>query len=174
MKEIKEWIDGFTFSGILSVLAVAMSAFSLYRNYRLERVKLRFRFDDATGELLVEDENGVLTADLRVAMTVTNEGKFPISIDRFFFEYVSTQPQVFDRGSGRVKVDCTAQLLAHGVSHSEMLAVPDHPIVINSVGVRDTTGKEQAASDAELLRFRNTVAGLHERLRQEAQDHSSG
>ena len=175
MNAVKEWLP--VIPQVLGVIGFGVSMYTALRNRCLERVDLRFKFDDATEELLIDNEAGQLTANLRVRTTVTNEGKFPFSIDGFFFEYVPVQKNPFDRGGGssnQEKVNCCpAKLLGHGASHSEILPVPEQPTEIKSVGVRDTTGRERKATNAELSKFLSTVDDLQRRLRAETENHFS-
>ncbi len=176
MNAVKEWFS--VISQVLVVVGFIVSMYLFFRNQRLERVDLRFKFDDATEELLIDNEAGQLTANLRVRITVTNEGKVPFSIDGFFFEYVPVQKGLFDRGGGsssQENVHCRpARSLGHGASHFEIVMVPDQPTVINSVGVRDTTGRERKATNTELSKFLSTVNVLQRRLSAETEDHLSG
>jgi hypothetical protein len=95
---------------------------ALWRTWRSERVRLRFRFRGVQNLMSGDPETGEEYLTPAIQLTVTNEGKRPLSIDKFTCELLIEGDA---RHPSRQKhVNFSVVALAQGEAHSEWIELP--------------------------------------------------
>ena len=129
----------------------------------MERVLLRFRFRGTEELLDLEEDTGAQYFTRAIEFTVTNEGKRPLSIERFACGLH------IDRNIGRPKAEESVHfppvVLAQGEAHSAWITLPAlqkglTTARFSSASVLDTTGKVRKPTKAELTQVRSQEAKI--------------
>lgn len=143
------WTGGIT-SAVAAWVGLALSL----RRYQDEQPKIKFLFEAEAYLGCYDEENGEYSVPA-IGVTITNVGSKAVALDRALCHYWSAhdpdEPKKRELDLGRFKV-------VRGEPKQGWVRLYEKPVRIESISVRDTTGKVWTPSRREMQQLRSECA----------------
>jgi hypothetical protein len=149
------WLTWNVVLGVPSAIAAWLGLGLAWRRERRERTVIVFSLEPTTvweGDV----DSGSGTDYDAVRVTVTNEGKRPITIEKIVFVYVFSMHGASDQLNDRTLG--VNQRLDEGDAFSRYVTIAPTPVSFTKIRVVDSTGKEWLPSKRAMANLRKSAA----------------